>query len=555
MADFFAAHRETLNHALQAISARGYWSPYPEMPSGKLYGETAKDDGEAAFKAALNGKFALDQPSDGRWIGAEVSPYGFPLGITYPAAGVEQLVAASEAARPAWAAAPVETRVGVALETLHRLNRRSFELANAVMHTTGQAFLMAFQAGGAHAQDRGLEAVAYAYEELRKIPGAVLWEKPQGKNPPLQLDKTFRAVPRGVALVIGCSTFPTWNSYSGFFASLVTGNSVIVKPHPGAVLPLALTVKIAREVLSEAGFDPNLALLAVDTPEAPIAQTLVERPEVGIVDYTGGPAFGSWLEAHTQGKQLFTEQAGVNSVVLDSTDNFKGLCGNLAFSLSLYTGQMCTAPQNIFVPAGGIETDQGRKSFDEVCQGLSTALDKLLGDADRAAAILGAIQNEATLQRVEDGTRLGEVVHASARVTHPQFEGARMATPLLLKVEAGASEAYEQECFGPIAFVVATQDAEDGLARAAALAKGKGAITAGVHSTDATFLTKAEQAFAEAGVSLSENLTGQILVNQSAAFSDYHVSGANPAGNACLTDAAFVANRFRVVAVRRPHAA
>ena len=40
---------------------------------------------------------------------------------------------------------------------------RSFELALAVMHTTGQAFPMAFQAGGPHAQDRGLEAVATAW--------------------------------------------------------------------------------------------------------------------------------------------------------------------------------------------------------------------------------------------------------------------------------------------------------------------------------------------------------------------------------------------------------
>ena len=38
-----------------------------------------------------------------------------------------------------------------------------------------------------------------------------------------------------------------------------------------------------------------------------------------------------------------------------------------------------------------------------------------------------------------------------------------------------------------------------------------------------------------------------MFVNQSAAFSDYHGTGANPAANAALTDAAFVASRFRVV--------
>jgi hypothetical protein len=64
-------------------------------------------------------------------------------------------------------------------------------------------------------------------------------------------------------------------------------------------------------------------------------------------------------------------------------------------------------------------------------------------------------------------------------------------------------------------------------------------------------LNEARDAAADAGVALSENLTGQVFVNQTAAFSDYHGTGANPAANAAYTDAAFVANRFRVVTSRR----
>jgi hypothetical protein len=40
--------------------------------------------------------------------------------------------------------------------------------------------------------------------------------------------------------------------------------------------------------------------------------------------------------------------------------------------------------------------------------------------------------------------------------------------------------------------------------------------------------------------------------NFAAAYSDYHVTGLNPAGNACLADLAFVAGRFRIVQNRRP---
>ncbi len=62
--------------------------------------------------------------------------------------------------------------------------------------------MMAFQAGGPHAQDRGLEAVAYAYDAMTQTPNEVTWTKPQGKHDPIVLDKKFRVVPRGVALVI-----------------------------------------------------------------------------------------------------------------------------------------------------------------------------------------------------------------------------------------------------------------------------------------------------------------------------------------------------------------
>jgi acyl-CoA reductase-like NAD-dependent aldehyde dehydrogenase len=106
------------------------------------------------------------------------------------------------------------------------------------------------------------------------------------------MEKTFTVVPRGVALVIGCNTFPTWNSWPGLFASLVTGNPVVVKPHAGAVLPLAITVQACQEVLAEAGLRPHLVTLAAEDPADKLAATLATRPEVKLIDFTGGNAFG-----------------------------------------------------------------------------------------------------------------------------------------------------------------------------------------------------------------------------------------------------------------------
>ena len=551
---FFEAHRARLEQAVEACRTRIYWSAYPEIASGKIYGETAKADGEAAFKAMLGKPFDLGQSAT-RQVGREISPYGIALGITYPASDPDALIDASMKAGDAWARASIQDRIGVCLEIVDRINRQSFLIANAAMHTTGQAFMMAFQAAGPHAQDRALEAIAYAYDEMTRVPQAVNWTKPQGKGEPIVLDKVFRIVPRGVSLVIGCATFPTWNGYPAIFASLATGNSVIVKPHPGAILPLAITVRIGRDVLKEAGFDPNVLMLAADEADAPVTQDLAAHPGIAIVDFTGSPAFGQWVRENAATDLVFTEEAGINSIVIDSTSDFRGMCGNIAFSLSLYSGQMCTAPQNIFVPAGGIETNDGHKSYDDVAAGIATAIDKLLSDPDRAANILGTVQNEATTKRVQSARKLGRIVRDSAPVQIAGFDSARTASPLLLSVDAKDDRMWGEERFGPIAFVIRTESTEEAITLASQSARRKGAITASLYSTQDAVIDKAADAFARAGVALSVNLTGGIYVNQSAAFSDYHVSGANPAGNACLTDSAFVANRFRVAPMRRQKAA
>jgi phenylacetic acid degradation protein paaN len=548
--ELFTKHADTLQRALIAIAERGYWSAFPESPSPRVYGETAAPTGEAAFRAYLGNDFPLDQPGTDGWVATESSPYGIPLEVRYPHSSPDALIAAATGALPAWRDAGPATRAGICLEILHRLHEHIFELANAVQFTTGQAFVMAFQAGGAHALDRALEALAYAYAEQTRHPRSAGWEKPAGKGEPLRMAKTFHVVPRGVALVIGCTTFPTWNSYPGLFASLATGNPVIVKPHPNAVLPLAITVRYAREVLAEAGFDANLIQLAAEAPGEKLASTLATRPEVRIVDFTGSTAYGRWLEDNARQALVYTEKAGVNTVIVDSTDDFAGMCRNLAFSLSLYSGQMCTTPQNILVPRDGIETEAGHRSFDEVARGIAGAVAKLTSDEGRAVELTGAIVNQDVLARIESARGTGEVLLDSRTIAHPAFPDAVVRTPLLLGVD-GAAKAIEGEWFGPIAFVVATGSTGDSVGLFRRIVGAQGGLTASVYSTSAPVLDEVERAALDVGVHLSENLTGGVFVNQSAAFSDFHASGANPAANASLTDGAYVAGRFRIVQSRR----
>ena len=117
---------------------------------------------------------------------------------------------------------------------------------------------------------------------------------------------------------------------------------------------------------------------------------------------------------------------------------------------------------------------------------------------------------------------------------------------MVIKVDAADDAVYLREAFGPIVYIIATDGTAESIALAEKTARNHGAITCSVYSTDEAVIAQAERAMVGAGVATSFNLTGQIFVNQSAAFSDFHVSGENPAGNATLCDAAFVSNRFRV---------
>src|SRR5690606_8416302 len=192
-------------------------------------------------------------------------------------------------------------------------------------------------------------------------------------------------------------------------------------------------------------------------------------------------------------------------------DDLRGMLSNLAFSFSLYSGQMCTAPQNVYVPADGIDTDEGHLSFEELAGRLAEAVSAFNADDKRAVEILGAIVNDDVRGRATDVPALarqlgGEVVLDSRPVTHPVFPDATVRVPALISVDAGNEAAYTQECFGPVALVIRTGSTQESLDRLARTVAEHGGMTASVYSTSEEVLGQAREAAASGGVALSENL-------------------------------------------------
>lgn len=549
----FEKHEALIIKAIKALHDRTFFAAYPEHPAPAIYGETADADGQAKFKAAIDKKFEeLIQENPEGWVGQEESPYlQETLKINYPTFSTPTLIDRSKKAFHQWRKISATDRAGLLVESLERIKARFFEIAYATMHTTGQGYMMAFQASGPHAADRALEAIAAGFEELQRFPTGAEWDKPMGKYN-LKLNKEWRAVPKGISVVIGCSTFPTWNSVTEIYGSLITGNTVIVKPHPGAILPIAIFVAEIQKVLVENNIDPNVCQLAVDTFDKMITKELAEHKDVKLIDYTGNSAFGNYLEA-LPGKAVFTEKTGVNSVIMDSVEDIDKVVANLTFSVNLYSGQMCTAPQNFYIPKAGVKTGSGVISFDEFAQKFVDSINGLIDNPKAGPFVLGAVQNKKTSERVIEAEKLpGKVWLKSRSFENPMFKSARVATPIVVEVDSAKREIFSKELFGPIALLIKTENTDESIALAQEIAMTHGAISCGAYTTDPSVREKIADEMALAATPVSFNLTGGIYMNQNAAFSDFHVTGGNPSGNASFTNPEYVTRRFTWVGHREP---
>jgi len=538
--NLFEKHTDIINAASKALFERTYYTPYPEHP--KAYNEQDASEGQSKYQDYLNSNFDLGVENAQYLACEEVSPYtNEALNISYPKNSVKGYIENSQSAAATWSKLNSNQRAGILVEMLDRVKSNFFEIAYATMHTTGQSFMMGFQASGPHANDRALESIVMGWLELNRFPSDKTWVKPMGKFD-LTIQKNWKPVAKGINLVIGCSTFPTWNTVPGLFAGLITGNTAIVKPHPKAILPIAIVVREMRNVLAEAGLNPDVVQLAVDTNAQPITKEFAEHPAVKLIDYTGGSAFGDYIE--TLNKTVFTEKAGVNSVIIDSVNDIKAVAQNIAFSSCLYSGQMCTAPQNIFIP-NEISTSEGSISFDDMAGAIKNAVNGIVTHPKMGAGTLGAIQNEFTLKRIQDqGDFGGNVILDTQEVVNDEFANARIQSPKVVVLQATDKERFSEECFGPVIFLINTQDTQESIALAEEMAESKGAITCLAFTTNDMVKEEIEERMNKVFTPVSFNLSGAAFVNQHAAFSDFHVTGGNPAGNASFTNPEYINRRF-----------
>ena len=177
----FEKHENIVSSSLAALHTRGYFTPYPENP--KSYGEDGDARGKNFISSIMNNNFGeLHQGNATVWIGEEISPYlQLGIGVKYPSYGIDTYISNATHAQKSWSKIPVQHRAGILIDALDRIKTRFFDITYATMHTTGQSYMMSFQASGPHSNDRALEAIITGLEELTKYVAEADWVKPMGK--------------------------------------------------------------------------------------------------------------------------------------------------------------------------------------------------------------------------------------------------------------------------------------------------------------------------------------------------------------------------------------
>lgn len=541
----FEKHQSLLRRAVAATQSRRHWVPFAETHA------TAEQE-HAAFDACRRAGFYLDQPGVMARGGREISPFGLPLDIAYPQCAPSVLMAAATAAMAAWNQAGSGPRAGVCLQVLTALAERRGVLGQALMHTTGNALPLA-RSQATHGLARALEALAVAWRELAAMAPDVRWERGLGAHGRTRARVRLAPRPLGVGLIQGAAHEPLLFALPALFANLLCGNAVVVRPHPDCVLPLALVVAECRNVLREVGFDPNLvALLVDDGGELPPREAALHA-DVRLIDVAGGRGVCDWLRANAGQAQVTCFASGSNCVLLESTDDYRGMLRHLATALCLDSGRGRWAPQIVLIPANGVATPEGRIDGERLSGDLAQLMAKLLEDPQRAAELL-CVAGSGLRAEVERERAAGEPLRSGDVIAHPEWPQAWLQPPLLLRASPKAEAYFGTARETPVKFLVEVGTAAAGLALAERVMSRQGGYRLTLYSVNGNVLALAEDAAWRAGVALATNPVGSLaqatVQAMPAPFSDLVGGGGNPSAYAGLVDAGFVARRFFWAQVR-----
>lgn len=371
---------------------------------------------------------------------------------------VDETVARAREAWPAWAAAPLTTRIELVRRFANAVRKHADAFAELIARETGKPLWEAKTEVDAVINKVEISVRAYAERTgQRKKDGA------------LQGTQALRHKPHGVMAVLGPYNFPAHLPNGHIVPALIAGNAIVFKPSEKT--PAVGEFLIQR--FHEAGISPDVVQLLVGGPEE--GKTLVAHPGIDGVLFTGSANAGIAINralAGDPGKIVALEMGGNNPIVLWDTPLITDAAVLVVQSAFTTAGQRCTAARRLIVKAG---------LYDQAIEAISRLSDRIIVGApfDDPAPFMGPVIDNRAADRLTEGL-LHLLSNGGKPIRHLRRlrEDLPFLSPAIIDVTAMTARP-DDELFGPLLQVVKVDDFDQAIAEANATRFGLSASLIG----------------------------------------------------------------------------
>ncbi|MFN3648351.1 MAG: L-glutamate gamma-semialdehyde dehydrogenase [Armatimonadota bacterium] len=416
----------------------------------------------------------------------------------------EAAVRAAAAAYPAWRDLGAEARAGYLLQAAARLRERRDEFSACQVWEAGKTWREA-DADVTEAIDF-LEY--YAREALRL-------SQPIPLNVPGETNSLFY-VPRGVGVVIPPWNFPLAILTGMLSATIVSGNTAVLKPATQTPVIAAMLVQILQEIGLPAG-----VVNFVPGPGAEVGEYLVRHPLVHVIAFTGSRAVGTRImrlaaevvEGQHHLKRVIAELGGKNAILIDSDADIDDAVLGTAASAFGFQGQKCSACSRAIVVGG---------NYDLFVRRLVEASRSLrIGMPEEPLHFMGPVIEGRARDNIRKAIEGGKQVARLALETDVSHLGdGYFVGPTIFTDVPHESPLAQEEIFGPVLAVMRAES----FAHALELANGTSyALTGGLYSRSPSRLEQAREQFRVGNLYLNRKITGAIVGRQP--FGGFKMSG------------------------------
>lgn len=391
-----------------------------------------------------------------------------------------------------WKNEPADIRAGFLLRAAEVARRRRYEINAYMILEAGKNY--------AEADADTCEAIdfmeLYAREMIEK-----------GKDQPLtywpgEYNKYFY-IPLGVGLCIPPWNFPFAIMVGITTATIVTGNTAVLKPSSDTPMMAHLLVEIFKEVGLPDGV---LNFLVASGAEA--GDYMVDHPKTRIITFTGSMEVGLRIneraaklnEGQIWIKRVIAEMGGKDAIIVDSEADIDAAAYGTAISAFGFQGQKCSACSRVIVD---------EKVYDEFVEKLKIETEKLeMGDPAKnfySGPVINKSAEESILNYIEIGKKEGTLVTGGSKVA--DREGYFIQPTVIKDIDRNARIAQE-EIFGPVLAVIKAKDYDDALDIANGTIYG---LTGAVYSENREKLERATRDFHVGNLYLNRKCTGAIV--------------------------------------------